>query len=45
MDSREAELVVEEQAIFFVEAKDYLINVWDHPRQCTATFIQEVENL
>ncbi|MEJ2718299.1 MAG: glycosyl transferase family 2, partial [Deltaproteobacteria bacterium] len=45
MGSAEAEAVVEEQAEFFVRAKDYLINVWDHPRECSPTFLAGAENL
>lgn len=45
MDSFQAERVVEEQATFFVEAKDYLINVWDHPRAVTRSFVEEAEKL
>jgi hypothetical protein len=32
MDSLEAEQAVERQAEFFVEAKDFLVQVWDTPR-------------
>ncbi len=32
MDSLEAEQTVERQAEFFVEAKDFLVQVWDTPR-------------
>lgn len=45
MSSMEAERLVEEQAAFFVEAKDYLIRMWDNPRQCSPTFIREEENI
>jgi glycosyltransferase involved in cell wall biosynthesis len=45
MDSLQAERVVEEQAGFFVEAKDYLISAWDNPRQCSITFIREAATL
>jgi glycosyltransferase involved in cell wall biosynthesis len=45
MDSFQAEQLVEEQAAFFVEAKDYLINVWDHPRAVTRSFVEEAEKL
>lgn len=45
MDSFQAERLVEEQAALFVEAKDYLINVWDNPRQCSVSFMQEAEKL
>lgn len=45
MNSLEAEKLVEDQAAFFVDAKDYLIEVWDNPRQCSATFLQEAEEL
>ncbi|HMK34160.1 MAG TPA: glycosyltransferase [Desulfomonilaceae bacterium] len=44
MTSAEAERLVEEQAAFFVDAKDYLIDVWDNPRQCSPTFTQETED-
>jgi len=45
MTSFQAEALVEEQASFFVDAKDYLINAWDNPRQCSAEFLAEAENL
>jgi hypothetical protein len=45
MSSIEAERLVEEQAAFFVEAKDYLIRMWDNPRQCSPAFIREEENI
>ncbi len=45
MTSAQAERIVEEQAAFFVDAKDYLIDVWDNPRQCSPTFMEEVEIL
>ncbi|MDQ1238599.1 MAG: glucosylglycerate synthase [Thermodesulfobacteriota bacterium] len=45
MSSLEAERLVEEQAAFFVEAKDYLMTMWDNPRQCSTTFIKEAEEL
>lgn len=45
MDSFQAERVVEDQATFFVEAKDYLISVWDHPRAVTRSFVEEAEKL
>ena len=45
MTSIEAEKVVEEQAAFFVEAKDYLIDMWDNPRQCSPKFLQEAEKI
>jgi glucosylglycerate synthase len=45
MTSAEAELLVEEQASFFVDAKDYLIGAWDMPRQCSVRFAVEEENL
>lgn len=35
MDSVKAEQVVEQQAEFFVEAKDFLVQVWDTPRPGT----------
>ncbi len=45
MNSFEAENLVEQQANFFVEAKDYLINAWDTPHACSATFATEVQKL
>jgi hypothetical protein len=45
MDSFQAEQVVEDQATFFVDAKDYLVNVWDHPRAVTRSFMEEAEKL
>lgn len=45
MSSLEAESLVEEQATFFVEAKDYLLTMWDNPKQCSTTFIREAEEL
>lgn len=45
MDSLQAERAVEEQAQLFVDAKDYLIEVWEHPREVTASFKEEAEKL
>lgn len=45
MDSLEAERVVDEQAQLFVDAKDYLIEVWKHPREVTPSFAEEAEKL
>ncbi|MFH1118058.1 MAG: glycosyltransferase [Pseudomonadota bacterium] len=45
MNSLEAERVVEEQAGLFVDAKDYLLDVWGNPRECSTSFIQEAEKL
>lgn len=45
MDSHQAEKVVEEQAAFFVDAKDYLIDVWQHPREVSRSFEEEAKNL
>lgn len=45
MGSVEAEAVVEEQAEFFVRAKDYLVSVWENPRECSATFLAGAEHL
>jgi hypothetical protein len=45
MSSLEAERVVEEQAGLFVDAKDYLLNVWDNPRECSTSFMREAEKL
>lgn len=45
MNSWEAEKLVEDQAEFFVIAKDYLIQAWDNPRPCSVSFISEMENL
>jgi uncharacterized protein (DUF1778 family) len=45
MTCEEAERVVEEQATLFVEAKDYLIQAWDNPRQCSTEFLHATENL
>ena len=44
MTSAEAERVVEEQAAFFVDARDYLVDVWDNPRQSTAILMEETDN-
>jgi glycosyltransferase involved in cell wall biosynthesis len=45
MDSFQAERLVEDQAALFVDAKDYLLDVWDNPRQCSLSFMQEAEKL
>ncbi|MBM3302187.1 MAG: glycosyl transferase family 2, partial [Deltaproteobacteria bacterium] len=45
MSSEEAERLVEEQASFFVDAKDYLLSAWENPRQCSRTFEQAAEEL
>jgi glucosylglycerate synthase len=45
MDSFQAERLVEEQAALFVDAKDYLIDVWDNPRQLSASFMEEAEKI
>lgn len=45
MTSAAAESVVEDQASFFVEAKDYLIREWDNPRQCSTDFLRAAEDL
>ncbi len=45
MDSLQTERLVERQAELFVEAKDYLISVWDNPRQWSVTFMQAAENM
>ncbi len=45
MNSQESEVVVDQQANFFVEAKDYLINSWDNPHACSSTFIDEAKKL
>lgn len=45
MTSQEAEHLVEEQAAFFVDAKDYLIQAWDNPRTCSRDFLGEAEEL
>jgi glucosylglycerate synthase len=45
MDSLQAEGLVEDQAALFVDAKDYLIEVWDNPRQFSASVMQEAEKL
>ena len=45
MNSFEAEHLVEEQAGLFLDAKDYLINVWDNPRECSTWFMREAEKL
>ncbi|MEW6348807.1 MAG: glycosyltransferase [Thermodesulfobacteriota bacterium] len=45
MDSSEAEQLVEEQAALFVDAKDYLISVWDNPKQCSVSFMEAAEKM
>jgi hypothetical protein len=45
MDSLTAERLVEEQAALFVEAKDYLLSVWENPRQCSFAFQEQAEEL
>ena len=45
MNSSEAEQMVEQQAIFFVEAKDYLVTCWDNPHVCSSTFLNEAQLL
>lgn len=45
MDSFQAEGLVEEQAALFVDAKDYLLEVWDNPRQFSPSVMQEAEKL
>jgi glucosylglycerate synthase len=45
MTSEGAERVVEAQASLFVEAKDYLIQEWNNPRQCSTEFLQAAEDL
>ncbi len=45
MNSLEAEKLVEDQAAFFVDAKYYLLDVWDNPRECSMRFIQEAEEM
>jgi len=45
MDSFQAEELVEEQAKMFIDAKDYLIQSWDNPRQCSLAFMQAAENM
>jgi glucosylglycerate synthase len=45
MDSFQAERLVDEQAALFVEAKDYLVTMWDNPRQCSVSFMQEAEKV
>jgi glucosylglycerate synthase len=45
MDSFEAERVVEDQAALFVDAKDYLLTMWDQPRQESEEFHRHAEDL
>jgi len=45
MNSFQAESLVERQAELFVDAKDYLVDAWDHPRQCSLSFMRAAEAL
>lgn len=45
MNSSEAEQMVEQQAIFFVEAKDYLLTCWDNPNVCSSMFLNDAQLL
>lgn len=45
MTSAEAEHVVEDQAAFFVQAKDYLVDLWERPKTASHTFIEEAQKL
>ncbi|MBM4326933.1 MAG: glycosyltransferase [Deltaproteobacteria bacterium] len=45
MDSIQAERLVQEQAQFFADAKDYLVQLWDNPRACDIGFMEAVEDL
>ena len=45
MNSFEAEKLVEQQANFFVEAKDYLVSSWDTPHACSQIFVTEAKRL
>jgi len=45
METAACEALVEQQAELFVEAKDYLIGVWDGPKQCSTSLLAGAEVL
>jgi hypothetical protein len=45
MTSADAERLVEDQASFFVDARDYLLRVWNKRRECRPEFVRQAEEL